>query len=252
MQQRMIAARLADRSDGEAHSMATGADETGADAARRLSLSDSVSGRLREELLDATWRPGELLLEADLAVRYGVSKTPVREALRALSQEGWIETVPRRGYLVRRLRVHDVREIFDLRLLLEPALIARTARQANPTEMKELRRIAEQPAAGDGKLDGRSAPGREFHLVAARIARNHRAYSTVAGLMNEVRRLHRLLLDVEARSSEPNIEADHLAMVAAVEASDGELAYRLMHDHISTDAARMLDAFKQSTLPRLS
>ncbi|MEV7283354.1 GntR family transcriptional regulator [Streptomyces sp. NPDC093252] len=210
------------------------------------SLGDRVSEHMREALLNATWKPGDLLLEAELAEQYGVSKTPVREALRLLSQEGWIDIAPRRGYLVRRLRLHDVREIFELRVMIEPALIARTARFATLRDISELRRRTEEPIDPLDGLDGQSPPGREFHLTCARLSRNDRAAATVTNLLNQVRRLHHLMADIDTHRPMSVIIDDHLAMVDALECRNPETAHRLMREHIRADGAKMLDQAKRN------
>jgi DNA-binding GntR family transcriptional regulator len=201
---------------------------------------------MREELLNAKWLPGTLLQEGELSELYGVSKTPIREALRLLSNEGWIDVLPRRGYLVRRLRLHDVREIFDVRLLVEPGLFARTARYLDRREVAELRRIADTKIDSNGSIDGSASTGREFHLALARMSRNERALAIVTGLLNEVRRLHQFLSDMDTHRRPELITSEHQAMVSALENRNIEGAYRLMHDHISADGRRMVEAFSRT------
>ena len=81
-------------------------------ADRQVSLTDQIYERVRQEIIEAKWRPGQILLEPELAALYGVSKTPVREALRLLVQEDWVIILPRKGYLVRPLRLGDIGEVF--------------------------------------------------------------------------------------------------------------------------------------------
>src|SRR5437899_2254075 len=76
------------------------------------SLTQQVYDNLKEEILRAERAPGETVAEPELAARYGVSKTPVREALRLLLQDGWVTALPRKGYLIRPLALEDVREVF--------------------------------------------------------------------------------------------------------------------------------------------
>jgi DNA-binding GntR family transcriptional regulator len=71
-----------------------------------------------------------MVLEPSLATYFGVSRTPVREALRMLTHDGWVVTIPRKGYLIKPLQLDDISEVFGLRMMIEPALFAEAARQA--------------------------------------------------------------------------------------------------------------------------
>src|SRR5690242_19444441 len=93
-------------------------------APKTESLTQQVYENLKEEILRAVRAPGEMVAEPELALRYGVSKTPIREALRLLLQDGWVMALPRKGYLIRPLALEDVRDVFALRQLLEPQLSA--------------------------------------------------------------------------------------------------------------------------------
>ncbi|KRE23364.1 GntR family transcriptional regulator [Agromyces sp. Soil535] len=219
---------------------------TGAERAtdRPVSLTDQVQARLREEILSAKWRPGDLLLEAELAARYGVSKTPVREALRLLAEQGWIVTIPRKGYLVRPLRLHDIKEVFELRLLLEPGLFAHAARGGAAAHFELLRQLVTRTAEEEDPDDSQASPGREFHMAAVRMADNTRASVIVSGLLDEVRRLHHIMPEVRTHLPTPDLAADHGAILAAMEQRDGDLVHRLVRDHIQASADRVLSAFQ--------
>jgi GntR family transcriptional regulator, rspAB operon transcriptional repressor len=210
---------------------------------RPKSLTDQIQERLREEILTATWRPGDLVLEAELSARYGVSKTPVREALRLLSKEGWIITLPRKGYLVRPLRLQDVKEIFELRLLLEPGLFVQAMRTSNGRAHEQLRRMVEAQHL-TGVDDSAASAGRGFHLAAVGLTRNERALATVSNLLNEVRRLHHLMPGIETHGSAEDMLTDHEAIVDAMTAGDSQRLFTLTRDHIQASAARLMNAFR--------
>ena len=213
-------------------------------ADRPQSLTEQIHDRMREEILNATWRPGDLVLEAELATRYGVSKTPVREALRLLSQQGWIITMPRKGYLVRPLRLHDIKEVFELRLLIEPGLFAHAARRGDAPRLAELRQLVASETATDFADDSPQSPGREFHLAIARMADNSRATGILTGLLDEVRRLHQIMPEVQTHPPASHVVSDHQAILEAVEAGDADRVQKLVRDHIQDSADRMMDAFR--------
>ncbi|MCU1479389.1 MAG: hypothetical protein JWQ19_175 [Subtercola sp.] len=212
-------------------------------AEKLLSLTDQVYERVKQEIIETTWRPGSILLEPELAALYGVSKTPVREALRLLVQEDWVVILPRKGYLVRPLRLGDISEIFNLRLMIEPALFADTARNGGAVAVSTLTsRLAEQRAA-EGNLDASLDAARLFHLAGAQLARNRRAENILERLLAEVRRLHHLMPDVESHiTSSVEIDA-HGAILQAIEQRDEAAASELMREHLAEVARTMLDAF---------
>lgn len=210
---------------------------------RPRSLTDQVYLKIREEILSASLRPGDIVLEPDLARRYSVSKTPVREALRQLAEQGWIVTIPRRGYMVRPLRLHDIKEVFELRLLLEPGLFAHAARGGDPLHFARLRSLVDATAEEVSPDDSRSAPGREFHLAAARMADNHRAITIMSGLLDEVRRLHHIMPEVRTHPDTSDVAADHREILEAMEARDADAVHRLVRDHIQASADRVMVAF---------
>jgi DNA-binding GntR family transcriptional regulator len=217
-------------------------------AGPQLSLTDQIYERTRQEIIEAKWRPGQILLEPELAALYGVSKTPVREALRLLVQEDWVVILPRKGYLVRPLRLDDIGEVFGLRIMIEPALFADTARNSGPAGVAVLAaRLADQRGA-EGDLQASLDAARSFHLAGAQLAHNRRAEGMLERLLAEVRRLHYLMPNVESHiTSSVEIEA-HEAILAAVEARDPDAAAALMREHLSEVARTMVNAFAQVPL----
>jgi len=210
---------------------------------RPLSLTDQIHERMREEILTATWQPGDLVLETDLSVRYGVSKTPVREALRLLSQEGWIVTLPRKGYLVRPLRLQDVKEVFELRLLLEPGLFVQAMR-VNRGTTETLRGIADAERRSGRIDDSAHSVGRGFHISAVTLAGNERALTQITGLLDEVRRLHNLMPELETHGPADHISDDHTRIVELMAAGDAAEVYNLVRTHIQASASRLMSAFR--------
>ncbi|VVD97742.1 GntR family transcriptional regulator [Pandoraea terrigena] len=97
---------------------------------------------IKTALAERQYAAGQYLRETQLAARLGVSRTPVREALRRLDAEGWVEAVPNYGVRVRAWTEQDAREIFEARLLIEPYLAGRAAQRATDDEVAQLRELA--------------------------------------------------------------------------------------------------------------
>jgi len=162
---------------------------------RAGSLTEQVYGNLKQEILRAQREPGTMLVEPELAVRYGVSKTPIREALQLLVREGWVTVLPRRGYQITPLSLSDVREVFALRQMVEPELAAQAAKRRNNVQLAALAELVEQHVHGniERTLENQKA----FHLLIAEMAGNGRAVTLLSGLLDEERRLHYLLPHLE-------------------------------------------------------
>lgn len=212
-------------------------------AKARQSQSERVRDRIREQILHAELRPGEIVIEPELAQKYGVSKTPVREALQMLSVEGLVAVLPRKGYIVRSLSFHDVREVMDLRLILEPPLLAAAARNVTEELVVQLRELLERQFREDAPLDERLFAAREFHLACVRASRNLRAAGVVKSLTDEINRLHHLMPVVEDHISSDSEREAHESIFAAVASGNAEEAEAQMRAHLVEANAAMLKGF---------
>lgn len=206
------------------------------------SLTEQVFTALKSQILHSQMRPGSVVIEADLADQFGVSKTPIREALRLLVQDGWIEVMPRRGYLVRPIGLDDLREVYELRRILETGVIREIIESMNGETVTELRRLIEEQAAAGESLEASIHASRDFHLSLARLTSNERLVRSLATLLDEVERLLRMLPElVTVMTSSSEIEA-HRRLVDALEDHDADLAESLMMAHLADISRSLLDA----------
>ncbi|MFI1016388.1 GntR family transcriptional regulator [Streptomyces sp. NPDC020965] len=209
----------------------------------RLSLTEQVHRRLKDDILEARCGPGQLLLEPELADRYGVSKTPVREALRLLAQEDWVTVMPRKGYIVRPVQLEDIREIFEIRHMLEPAMAATAAARRSEADLEQLSHLcAEQSQAGRDLVSPLRA-ARSFHTRVAAVTGNQRATVILEGQLDEVRRLHHLMPDAERHLTSGAELAAHHDLLAAIRDGDPGRARRLMSEHLTEVTGALVDAF---------
>jgi DNA-binding GntR family transcriptional regulator len=206
------------------------------------SMTERVYALLKDEILRVERKPGDLLGEADLAARYGVSKTPVREALRLLARDGWVLVLPRKGYLIRPIRLEDVREIFEMRLALEPVLAAQAAATVSPESVQRLRDLVESQAEAES-LEKALDAARAFHIAVADLVGNGRMAKALFDLLDEVRRLHFLLPNVESHiTSDEELKA-HRRLVAALAAGNAEKAGEIMRRHVNEVARTLVHGF---------
>jgi DNA-binding GntR family transcriptional regulator len=213
-----------------------------ADALARLGRIESNSvamlayDQIRALILSGEMVPGARLSQLDLAERLGISRTPVREALRRLAGEGLVDALPQRGFRVADLGLEAVMRRLEVRLLLEPGIARLAAERAQPHELAALRAAIAQEAKATAP-DAIHDASRLFHMNLARATHNEDIVSALDALwIVEVGR--RLLA---RRAGEPDWKRadirEHEAILAAVDARDGERAERLVRDHI-VDALR--------------
>ncbi|MEY2475524.1 MAG: hypothetical protein QOG87_839 [Actinomycetota bacterium] len=208
-------------------------------------LTEQIYGRLHGDILRAQLLPGQTVLEADLAAQFGVSKTPVREALRLLVQDGWVLVLPRKGYLIRPLGLDDLREVFQLREMLEPGFAGEAAWRAarRLDDMEAVRQaVADQRSARDD-LDMALASAAAFHIRIATMGGNARAARIIENLVHEVTRLHYLMPNLESHiNSKEELDA-HDAIADAIEAGNQREASRAMRDHLRATDQLLVEVF---------
>jgi DNA-binding GntR family transcriptional regulator len=195
-------------------------------------LTESIYERLRQEILSCSLAPGAEVYEGVLADRYGVSKTPVREALNALRQENLVSVLPRRGYQIAPITLTDLSDLFDLRVLLEGGAAEIAAGRITPGELDGLSRLAQIVYNRTERPSTRLfvQANREFHTQLAAAARNPRIQRAVEQCLDELERVFYLGANVRNISGE--VQHDHLAVISALRDRDGARAKFVMVEQI--------------------
>ncbi|WP_236241194.1 GntR family transcriptional regulator [Streptomyces sp. CC228A] len=192
------------------------------------SRTQYVLEAIKHAILTGQLPPGRALVEAELAAHYGVSKTPVREALKTLAGTGLVVMSQYKGATVRTVDAAMAREVYDVRLLLEPEALRRTiARRASLDAAGEA--LATADAAADQAE--RSLANREFHRALYLPCGN----PLLARMLDEVRDQAALVSTV-AWSAQPSWrrEADeHREILRLAREGDADAAVRALHDHIA-------------------
>jgi DNA-binding GntR family transcriptional regulator len=200
-------------------------------------MSQRVFQRLESEILERVRPPGSRLVEDGIAVEFGVSRTPVREALRMLHRAGWIDMHPHAGAYVRQASLDEVRDVFDVRRVLERESASRAAVRATPADIALLRDVlARGDAARErGDIKGMLQLNREFHQTIAVASGNELLRRFLEELDKQVRWHFSAVVSARARAS----WAEHDEIVAAIEARDHVRAADLSAEH----CRRTQDAF---------
>jgi len=229
-------------------------------------LVDELAATIQARVLSGEIATGTRLRQETLAAEFGVSRTPVREALRKLQAGGLVEVQPRRGALVRRPSARDVREAYEVRAELEGLAAGLAASRIRDGELQRLReaqelfrrsidsvlawrqgRTAQEPPAA-GPHGEWMAANDAFHLAIQVAAGNRRLRATRVDLHKSFPRdLTWIVLSENARLLQENV-AQHEAILAAIERSDAAESRRLMAEHVLTAGALVMRRFEERTL----
>lgn len=200
-------------------------------------LTETVLERLRNEIIACKLAPGSKISEAGLCARYGVGKAPIRSALARVCQEGLARPIPRQGYVVAPITRDDVREMFELRLILEPAAVRLATGRV---DIALLRRLNRAPGAAKGE-EARLAfikANRDFHLAIVRPTGNTRLVAAISQLMDDMARLLHLGLFWSAEGGPAMAEAhaaqaeQHEALLRALAREDADGAEEAARAHV--------------------
>lgn len=201
-------------------------------ATENLPARELVARKLREAILSGRFQPGQRLLERELVARMGVSRTPIREALRKLEREGLVSTVPYKGPAVTKFTPESAREVYEVRAALEGQAAALLARRRDRTVIARMRghvRDAER-ALARRQPAGVLAANNAFHDELAAGSGNLLLRSLIANLQDRI-----VLLRVESLSypgRRPRSIAEHRAIVRMLARGDAEGARRLVEEHV--------------------
>jgi DNA-binding GntR family transcriptional regulator len=194
-------------------------------------LRDIVCDAIRDRITAGTHRPGERLVEDRLADDLGVSRNPVREALRVLEVEGYVELIPRRGAVVASLSPSAVDDIFEVRSALEALGARLAARHASVEQAARMARVLDESdrvlAAGD--VQKLPALNTEFHQLVLELAGNALLAETMAPLRGRMQWI--FSRTVEGRA--PHSLAEHRALADAIAGGDEERAAALAVAHVT-------------------
>lgn len=214
---------------------------------RQHSLRESVTESLRAAIIAGTLREGTLYSAPALAAAFGVSATPVREAMMDLAREGLVETLKNKGFRVTTMSDSELDELTQIRLLLEPPVVGDVAGTVPPKGMETLRSMADSivAAAREGDLTAYLSADRDFHADLLRYSGNRQLVELATSL-----RIRTRLYGLKALSESHRLADsahEHHELLDLIEAGNGPAARELMRRHIGH--ARGLWATGQQEVP---
>lgn len=213
-------------------------------------LREVVFESLREAIITGLLRPGERLMEVQVAEELGVSRTPVREAIRKLELEGLVVMLPRRGAYVAGISVKDIADVFEVRAALEALAASLAAERITDAELEDLERsLVEITKISDTQDIGTIvARDTSFHDIIYRASRNSWLIQIISNLQDQIQRFRMTTLSRPGRTKEAVEE--HKKIVEAISDRNSELAAQLAREHIENAESSLLNSLKESAPPR--
>ncbi|PZP27441.1 MAG: GntR family transcriptional regulator [Roseateles depolymerans] len=195
------------------------------------SATERIVASITQAIVERRLMPGTKLAEQKIADIFQVSRTLVRQALNQLSRDRLVTLEPARGAFVAQPSVDEARQVFEVRQMLEAALLGRLAKSITPAQVAELRAHlkAERAAVARTDVPGRTRLLADFHSLLARMQGNEVLAQLLADLLS---RSSLISLMYQSSHSAAESQAEHEAIVDALEAGDARAAQRLMAAHL--------------------
>jgi DNA-binding GntR family transcriptional regulator len=208
---------------------------------KTVSRAESVYQLIKDKIMYGDFEPGMLLNEGGLAADLNVSKTPVREALNRLKYENLVDVVPYRGYFVTNLSARELRDLIELRIIMETSAAELAIKRATESQIKHLISLAEK---GFENIESEEARKKfleinaDFHCYIAEMSGNQRIMDLTHHVTNQLQRV--LFLDLkEYRIS--RMKEEHLEIAQMIEQRNTASVREVVLRHLQDSQARILN-----------
>lgn len=191
-----------------------------------------VADRLRDQIYQDELKPGDAIDEMALCERYGISRTPLREALKVLDSEGLIELIPRKGSFVRRMDIDELNELFPVMAVLEGLCAREAVDHCRVQDLKQLNTMHKklESYAAEGNIDAYYEQNFVFHQAVQDLSGNKWLQRIIGDLRKVLRLARHMQLTIPGRL-QASLE-EHQNIMQAFNQHDPEMAEQCMQDHL--------------------
>lgn len=195
---------------------------------KHLTLREKILETIREAIIKGTLKPGEKVAEPELAERFGISRTPIREAFRQLESEGFLVVIPRKGAVVVSFSPKEIEEFYAIKSILEGYAARRACENLSDREIEKLKGINDKlrQMADEDDIKHFFKVHNEFHELFIRAADNEKLHELISSLLGKFQRLRLTSLSLPGRMSVSVQE--HEKIIEAFRDRDAELAEQLV------------------------
>lgn len=221
-------------------------DGANATPPRARTLTEMAFTRLRRAIIECEFRPGQRASETEFVHLSGIGKTPVRDAIARLVQEGLVWSIPHHGYQIAPITLKDVQDVFSMRVILEGTAAQLAAGHVDAARLKQLDKLGSAGGRGpdDTDVDEHMRANREFHISIAEATGNSRLAEAIARFMDETERMFRLAILLRGDSS--GARHHHRELVDALLAGDGAAARQITTEQLLGSERMIIEALMRS------
>ncbi len=213
-----------------------------------LPLRDVVFQTLRDAILKGELKPGERLMEMHLAEKLGVSRTPIREAIRMLEKEGLAVTIPRKGAQVAKMTEKDLEDVLEIREALDELSVRSACKRWTESELEDLKvATADFEKAVKGK-DVRDIVDKDerFHDVIYMMSQNDKLIEIIGNLREQMYRYRYEY--VKDTSNYKRLVSEHQKILEGITRRDTEFVTEIMHQHLSNQVNAVRETIREQQL----
>jgi len=206
-----------------------------------------VADRLRDQIYQHELTPGDAIDEMALCERFGISRTPLREALKVLDSEGLIELIPRRGSFVRSMDIEELNELFPVMVVLEGLCAREAVENCEPQDLLQLEKMHEklERFAEQGDIDGYYEQNFVFHQAVQDLSGNKWLQRVIGDLRKVLRLARHMQLTIPGRL-EASLE-EHRQVMKAFSKNDPDMADKNMQNHLKQQWFSLVDKNESNT-----
>jgi len=210
-----------------------------------LTLREKILETIREAILKGSLKPGEKVAEPELAERFGISRTPIREAFRQLESEGYLAVIPRKGAVVASLSERDVEEFYAIKSILEGYAARMAAEKMSDKDIEKLENINDrlEKLAREGDVKNFFRVHNDFHEAFIRAAGNEKLLELISQLLLKFNRLRMASLSLPGRM-EISVQ-EHRKILDAFKRREGELAESLVTKTAAYGGQQLIQSMAQ-------
>ncbi|MEV6867360.1 GntR family transcriptional regulator [Streptosporangium subroseum] len=214
---------------------------SGVERAPGESLGYFATRVLRDKIVEGTLHPGQRIHQEAIAEQLGLSRIPVRDALRQLESEGLVRLAPNSPARVAELDLAEFTEIYEMRERLEPLAVERSAANLTTQQLREIHQLSEQIENSWDDSERVLKLDRDFHLASMQAARMPRLLRLVEDFWNSSQHFRRAYRETLSDLDIAVIKAEHFLLVDALESRDGKQAAQIARNHIRRTRVRLGD-----------
>lgn len=213
------------------------------DDSRAGSLRSRVFSQLQNDILNGYYEPGESLIETKLSEELGVSRTPIREALRQLELEGLVQSIPNKGVIVKGITSQDIQDIYTIRMLIEGLAARWAAEKITDEELQELKDTVDLEEFYTVRNDYSHLlqSDTKFHDIIFKASKSKPLMHTLSTFHHYVQKARKMSMSSPGRAMK--VLGEHKAILQAIIDKDAQKAERLTTEHVSNASSNLLKQF---------